>query len=86
MKKDIRDKVKRFLTSEVGRTGVRAPLVLGLAGGAVLLSQIVHTPVAEAGVECQSDADCGSGGVCYEWCGEYSNGTCVDVNAVCVNP
>lgn len=77
MKKNINSKIKRFLTSEVGRTGVRAPLVLGVAGGAFLLSQVMYTPVAEASFECGSDADCGDGETCQSTCSTgWSNGTC----------
>ena len=64
MKKETRDRAKRFLTSESGRVGIRAPLTLGVAGGVLLLSQMhVHTPSAAAGIECLSNDDCGSEGL-----------------------
>lgn len=82
MKKEIRGKVKQFLTSEAGRVGIRAPLALGVASGAFLLSHAVHTPSAEAGVTCWSDSDCESGS-CNFWCEQYSSGTCVDWHSAC---
>ena len=84
MKKDIRGRVKEFLTSEVGQVGIRAPLVLGVASGAVLLSQMVHTPSAEAGFGCLSDADCAPEGRCDAWCVESSDGTCIEWASKCV--
>ena len=84
MKKDIRGKIKQFLTSEDGRVGVRAPLALGVASGTILLSQGVHTPSAEAGLSCWSDSDCGDDGWCDMWCEEYSRGTCIDWESECV--
>ena len=86
MKKNVSSKIKKFLTSEAGRTAVRAPLALGVASGALLLSQAVHTPNAEAGLSCESSSDCGEGGVCIIWCGEWSEGTCVDLNSKCFYP
>lgn len=83
MKKEARDRAKRFLTSESGRVGIRAPLTLGVASGILFLSQAVHTPSANADLECWSDSDCGSEGVCNFRCEEYSNGTCVDLNSKC---
>lgn len=83
MKKDIRSKVKRFLTSEVGRTSVRAPLVLGVAGGVVLLSQITHT--SSAANECMYDTDCASGERCYKECVQYDGSTCKTWKRSCVS-
>ena len=83
MKKETRGRVKRFLTSESGRVGIRAPLALGIASGTLLLSQAVHTPSAKADLECWDDSDCGSGGVCNFRCDEYSEGTCVDLHSEC---
>ncbi|MYK17548.1 hypothetical protein F4055_05170 [Candidatus Poribacteria bacterium] len=82
MKKEIRAEVKRFFTSEAGRVGVRAPLALGVASGAFLISQMVYTPSAEA--SCVSDDDCGSDGRCEAWCEEYSKGTCKEWKSGCV--
>ncbi len=77
MKKNINNKIKQFLTSEVGRAGIRAPLVLGVAGSAFLLSQVMHTPIAEASYECHSNADCGDGETCQLTCSTgWSDGTC----------
>lgn len=83
MKKNLRGKVNQFLTSEVGQVGIRAPLALGVASGILLLSQAVHTPSAEAGMECLSDSECGSGEWCNMWCEEYSQGTCTDWQSEC---
>ena len=44
MKKETRDRAKRFLTSESGRVGIRAPLTLGVASGVLLLSQMMYAP------------------------------------------
>ena len=74
MKKEIRGRAKRFLTSEAGRVGIRTPLALGIASGAFLLSQMVYTPSAEA--SCSSDADCGPGRTCEELCVDRVDGTC----------
>ncbi|MDE0085261.1 MAG: hypothetical protein OXU23_06085 [Candidatus Poribacteria bacterium] len=84
MKKETRDRAKRFLTSESGRVGIRAPLALGVASGTLLLSQGIHTPSAEAGLECLSNDDCGSEGRCDWACKEYSEGTCVTWESKCV--
>ncbi len=84
MKKEIRAEVKRFFTSEAGRVGVRAPLALGVASGAFLISQMVYTPSAEA--SCMNDDDCGSDGRCDGVCEEYSEGTCIKWESKCVYP
>lgn len=82
MKKETRGRVKRFLISESGRVGIRAPLALGIASGVVLLSQMVYTPAAEA--SCDRDADCGSDGWCNMECEVYDNGTCDEWKSWCV--
>ncbi len=82
MKKKIRAEVKRFFTSEAGRVGVRAPLALGVASGAFLISQMVYTPSVEA--SCVRHDDCGSEGRCEGWCEEYSKGTCKKWESECV--
>ncbi len=84
MKKETRDRAKRFLTSESGRVGIRAPLTLGVASGVLLLSQAVHTPPAEAGLECLSNDNCGSEERCDWWCEEYSGDTCSVWESKCV--
>lgn len=84
MTKNIRSKVKRFLTSEVGRTTLRAPLALGVTSGTFLLSQMVHTPAADALIKCDSDAECGTGGKCEPICVEWDSGTCTDIEFGCL--
>lgn len=84
MTKDIRGKVKRFLTSEVGRATLKAPLALGVASGTLLLSQMVHTPTAEAIIKCDSDAECGTDGKCEPICIEWDSGTCTDIEFGCL--
>ena len=82
MKKETRDRAKRFLTSESGRVGIRAPLTLGVASGVLLLSQMMYAPPAEA--SCQTHDDCGSDGWCRTWCEEYDDdGTCQGWESVC---
>ena len=83
MMQDFRNEVQQFLTSEVGQATVRGPLALGVASGALLLSQAVHTPSAEAQVQCYNNSDCGSEGVCVSWCAERYNGTCRRWNSEC---
>ena len=85
MMKDIRGKAEQFLTSEVGRVSVRGPLALGVASGAFMLSQMMHTPPAEAFVQCASDADCDSGEKCEPICVEWDDGTCTDIEFACVD-
>lgn len=82
MKKETRGRVKRFLTSESGRVGIRAPLVLGVASGMLILSQMVYTPSAEA--SCEDDADCGPNEWCATECEVYENGTCDKWSSECV--
>ena len=82
MKKETRGRVKRFLTSESGRVGIRAPLALGVASGTLLLSQMVYTPSAEA--SCTSDSDCASDEWCRMSCVKYGNGTCERWESECV--
>ena len=82
MMQDIRNEVQQFLTSEVGQATLKGPLALGIASGALLLSQAVHAPSAEA-LSCESDADCGSGGRCEPICSEYDGSTCHQYIFVC---
>ena len=82
MKKETRDRAKRFLTSESGRVGIRAPLTLGVASGVLLLSQMMYAPSVEA--SCDSDDDCGTGGWCELQCRTYSHGTCIEWEGECV--
>ena len=77
MTQDIRNKVKQFLISEVGQATIKGPLALGVASGALLLSQIVHTPSAHNYSECRSSDDCGSGERVYQVCKESHLGSCV---------
>jgi hypothetical protein len=82
VKKETRDRAKRFLTSESGRVGIRAPLTLGVASGVLLLSQMMFAPSVEA--SCDSDDDCGSEGRCDWLCTDYSEGTCAVWETKCV--
>ena len=83
MTQDIHNRVKQFFTSEVGQATLKGPLALGVASGALLLSQMAHTPSAEAQFKCYSNSDCGSEGVCVNWCAKKSNGTCTKWHSGC---
>ena len=88
MTKDIRGKVERFLTSEVGRVSVRSPLALGIAGTAFLLSQAIHTLFAdpsENSIQCLTDDDCSSGSFCELECltESESDETCIEWGTAC---
>ena len=76
MKKETRGRVKRFLTSESGRVGIRAPLALGIVSGALLLSQAEYTTTNGSSSNCSSDADCGPGEKCTGFCAVRIDGTC----------
>ena len=76
MKKETYSRVKRFLTSEAGQVGVRAPLALGIVGGAFLLSQAEYTTAYGYDSTCISDADCDPGEKCQELCQVWDDGTC----------
>ncbi len=67
MKSNFRDKFRDFLASEEGRVGVKAPLVLGVAGGSLLLAQAMLPTAAQAHTECQNDGDCDAGKRCDRW-------------------
>lgn len=83
MMQEFRNEVQQFLTSEIGQATVRGPLALGVASGALLLSQGVHTSSAQ--IDCLSDADCGSGERCEWKCNKWSNGTCKEWGTQCVS-
>ena len=83
MKGNIRSKLSRFLESEVGSVSVKAPLVLGVASGSLLLAQAILTPSAEAGLQCTSDADCPEDEACTFWCSSIKHGTCEEWNSAC---
>lgn len=85
MIQEFRNEVQQFLTSEVGQATVRGPLALGVASGALLLSQAVHTPSAAAEFQCYSDSDCGSGKKCDWVCNDWTNGTCREWGTQCVS-
>lgn len=76
MKKETYSRVKRFLTSEAGQVGVRAPLALGIVGGAFLLSQAEYTTAYGSDSTCVFDTDCDAGEKCQEHCEIWANGTC----------
>lgn len=83
MIQDFRNEVKQFLTSEVGQATLKGPLALGVASGALLLSQIVHTSSAHYLPECTSDADCSSGKKCIEVCKKRILGSCIHEHYEC---
>ena len=83
MTQDIRNEVKRFLTSEVGQATLKGPLALGIASGALLLSQIAQTSSAHNYSECRSSNDCSSGERCVKVCKERILGTCVHEHSEC---
>ena len=83
MIQEFRNEVQQFLTSEVGQATVRGPLALGVASGALLLSQMVHTSSAQS--NCVGDADCGSGERCDWVCNRKANGTCTEWGTRCVS-
>lgn len=78
MNAKIFDKINHFLKSEEGRVGLKTPMVLGIAGGSLLLAQSVLSPSAYAGShECYTDFDCDPGESCELVCdGSLDNGTC----------
>lgn len=83
MMQDFHNEVKQFLTSEVGQATLKGPLALGVASGALLLSQVIHT--ASAQFECVSESDCGSGKKCDWVCNKKSKGTCTEWGTRCVS-
>lgn len=56
MKTNLRGKIREFLASEKGKTGLKAPLTLGIATGSVLLAQVIMAPTPA--LACTADADC----------------------------
>lgn len=68
MNAKIRDRIKHFLTSKGGRVGLKTPLVLGVAGGSLLVTQAVLSPSAYSSYECSTDSDCDSGEACELVC------------------
>lgn len=83
MIQEFRNEVQQFLTSEVGQATLKGPLALGVASGALLLSQILHTSSAHDTYECTSDADCSSGEKCIEVCQKKILGSCVHKHYEC---
>ena len=55
MKTNLRDKFRDFLQSEEGRVGVKAPLVVGIAGGSLLLTQAMFPTDAQAHWKCDQN-------------------------------
>lgn len=84
MKKGTYSRVKRFLTSEAGQVGVRAPLTLGIVGGAFLLSQAEYITANGSSGTCLSNADCDPGEKCQDLCEIRINGTCYEWISVCL--
>lgn len=84
MKRETYSRVKRFLTSESGQVGVRAPLALGIVGGAFLLSQAEYITANGSGGTCLSSADCDPGEKCQDICKVWANGTCRQWISVCL--
>ena len=78
MNAKIFDKINHFLKSEEGRVGLKTPMVLGIAGGSLLLVQSVLSPSAYAeGHECYEDYHCDPGESCVLECnGSLNEGTC----------
>ena len=85
MIQEFRNEVQQFLTSEVGQATVRGPLALGVASGALLLSQAVHTSSAHNVHECISDSDCGSGRKCTWICDNQPQGSCIHGHYKCTS-
>ena len=87
MKSNLRDKFRDFLASEEGRVGVKAPLTVGIAGGALLLAQGMQAPAHPGHVgidECQH-VPCPGNGTCIVFCEWSPNVGCLDhVNFVCI--
>ena len=83
MIQDFRNEVEQFLTSEVGQATLKGPLVLGIASGALLFSQVVHTASAHDYSECRSSDDCSSGERCVKVCKEKLYGTCIHEHKEC---
>lgn len=76
MNAKILDKINHFLKSEDGRVGLKTPMVLGIAGGSLLLVQSVLSASAYAD-ECLFDFECDSGESCKSIChGTIEYGTC----------
>ena len=83
MMQDFRNEVKQFLTSEVGQATLKGPLALGVASGALLLSQVVHTSSAHNHSECSSSDDCSSGERCVKVCKKKLLGSCIHEHREC---
>ena len=77
MKKNIRSRIRDFLTSEEGHVGVKPPLVLGAASASLLLAHAMVSPSAHASWDCYSNDDCSEGEGCAVLCYEWHVGTCV---------
>ena len=76
MKKNIRSRIRDFLTSEEGHVGAKSPLVLGAASASLLLAHAIVSPSAQAHWECHP-GECPEGKYCYIWCdGTLNLNTC----------
>ena len=79
MKNNLRDKFRDFLASEEGRVGVKAPLIVGIAGGSLLLAQAMLPAPTEAHGNHQGCPQCPEGQVCqsgekWQWSPDCDNG------------
>ena len=79
MKKNLRNKIRTFLQSEEGKTGVKAPLALAVASGSFLLTQVILSPSVSAEDDCDSDCKVCIV-VCKEWDSDFS---CIDLRSTC---
>ena len=79
MKKNLRNKIRTFLESEDGKVSIKSPLTLSVVSSSLLLAQMVLTPHADAGFECQSHADCNQseGELCHFFLKDAGGGTLV---------
>ena len=83
MKNNVRSKISGFLKSEEGRVGVKSPLTVGVASAGLLLAHAMVSPSVQAQMECYQDADCAEGENCSFWCGQLSDGTCIEWHSDC---
>ena len=85
MKTNIRGKIKRFFESEDGRVSTKAPFMLGIATGSVLLAQAMIPAPAEAHLKCHAFAPCPHWQICVFWHELEWPGPIVVVHSECVD-